>query len=267
MKITKLDPEPIYVIPYHYSSKGNSLVSGEYPIFHAQVDKLPSGTEAIFVTSDLQGVEMTENGESRLLGHVLVETLCTLSQQQIVPPTSQIGIILGGDLYSGDTADSRGVSGDVTSIWLDFGQHFQWVAGVAGNHDRFGNNASPSFGDDNNLYFLDGRVCNIQTLKLAGISGIIGNPRKLLRRSETEFVQLIEEIIRSNPDIFILHEGPDHPTAPYKGRTSIRLALETASNLLAIFGHCYWPAPLYELNSNVQLLNVDSRGVLLTTIK
>lgn len=264
MKIIKLYPHPLHQIPYLYSGKGGTMASGEYPIYHAHVDKLPVGTSAIFVTSDLQGVEIAESGESRLLGHVIVETLGNLSHQQTIPPTSEIGIILGGDLYSGDTADARGVSGDINSIWQDFGQHFQWVAGVAGNHDRFGTKPSPSFDNDSNLYFLDGDIRNIQSFALAGISGIIGNPRKFLRRSESEFVQLIEELTKNNLDILILHEGPDHPTEPYKGRTSIRHALEKASDLLVIFGHCYWPVPLYEMSKNVQLLNVDSRGVLLT---
>ena len=34
--------------------------------------------------------------------------------------------------------DKRGGSGDVTGVWLAFADIFQWVAGVAGNHDTFG---------------------------------------------------------------------------------------------------------------------------------
>jgi len=58
------------------------------------------------------------------------------------------------------------------------------------------------------------------------------------------------ELTRSNPDILIFLEGPDHPTEPYKGRTSIQLALEKVSDLLVTFGHCYCPVPLIELNNN-----------------
>jgi hypothetical protein len=61
-----------------------------------------------------------------------------------------------------------------------------------------------------------------------------------------------------------LHENPDYPTKPHKGRTNNRTSLENTSDLLAAFDHCYWPEPLYELNNQVQFINVDSRVLLLT---
>ena len=265
MKIIEFSPKILHQIPYRYSGKAKTLAFGEYPIHHAFVDKLPKNTNAMFVTSDLQGVEISQSGSGRLLGHVLVETLLELSTQTIIPPASVIGDELASELFSSYAADSRGASGDVTSTRRTFGLHFQWVARVAGNHDRFGAEPKPKFDGDTHLHFLDGNIIDMHSYKFAGISGIIGNTRKILRRSETEFIQTLRILTMQNPELLIPHEGPDHPIKPYKGRTSICTALENTTDLMVVFGHCFWPEPLYQMNNNVQLLNVDSRGLLLST--
>ena len=71
----------------------------------------------------------------------------------------------------------------------------------------------------------------------------------------------------SLPDILILHEGPNGPDAKLIGNQSIRAELATANELLVICGHSHWKVPMTTLFPGVQVLNVDSRVVVLTVAK
>lgn len=203
----------------------------------------------------------------RLLGEVLADELITLCEAGNVPPRDRVGILLAGDLHPGPILEKRGGSGDVRSVWRAFAEQFLWVAGVAGNHDHFG--AAPKdledFRRQPRVHFLDGDLVDAQGLRIGGVSGIIGKPRKLWRKDEATYVRLVGELLDRRPDVLVLHDGPDVPESGYKGTPAIREAIGLhGQDVIVVRGHAYWKQPLVALKHGVQVLNVDGRAVLLT---
>jgi Icc-related predicted phosphoesterase len=261
MRITAISDHPIHQIPFITAASSNrGAIEMVLPILLAQVDSLPPGLEAIIATSDLQGIEPKTR---RLLGHAVAEELETLADLGQIPSPQTTGIIFAGDLY-GQT-DKRGGAGDVREVWQAFSRHFRWVAGVAGNHDRLGDTPEDIkiFKKGRGINYLDGEIAVVDGLRLAGISGIIGKPSKLFRRSEKDFKRTIRQLLKELPDILVMHEGPNAPEAKLMGNESIRSELAKASKLLVICGHSYWKVPAITLPNEVQVLKVDSRVVVL----
>ena len=261
MQISSISDHPIHQIPYVTAAPGNSgVVERILPVLLAEVDFLPPGLDAIIATSDLQGIDTKEG---RLLGHLVAEELEILASHGKIPSRRKTGIILAGDLYA--QIDKRGGMGDVREVWEAFNSCFRWVAGVAGNHDSFGNTLEEikAFKDKRGMHYLDGDIVGVDGVCIAGISGIIGNKNKPFRRSEKEFIKVMRELINKFPDLLILHESPNDLDAKLLGNESIRAELEGVSKLLVICGHCYWKTPISCLPKQVQVLNVDSRVVVL----
>ena len=172
VEILSIDPTPIHHIPYQCASSGKRGITNTIlPIYLRMVDRLPSNLGALVITSDLQGIDPDTN---RLMGHRVAEEFESLIDNlDRIPNSLQTGAILAGDLYA--TLTRRGGLGDVRSIWQDFRRRFRWVAGVAGNHDSFGEDRADfdKFNRIANLYHLDGRIVRVDELDLAGISGLI----------------------------------------------------------------------------------------------
>lgn len=261
MQITSISNHPIHQIPFITSAPDNKGVVGRIlPVLLAQVDFLPPDLDAIIATSDLQGISPKDG---RLLGHLVAEELEILASHGKIPSPKKTGIILAGDLYA--RIDKRGGRGDVREVWQAFNCCFRWVAGVGGNHDSFGKTPEEikAFKDNRDIHYLDGNIACVDLVRIAGISGIIGNKNKPLRRPEEEFIKFMRELINKFPDILILHETPNDPDANLLGNESIRIELESANKLLVICGHCHWKTPISNLSKKVQVLNVDSRVVVL----
>lgn len=261
VQITSISEYPIHQISYITAAPGNKgVVEQVLPVLLAEVDFLPPGLDAIIATSDLQGIDAKEG---RLLGHLVAEELEILASHGKIPSRRKTGIILAGDLYA--QLDKRGGIGDVREVWEAFNSCFSWVAGVAGNHDSFGNTSEDikAFKDKRGINYLDGNIVDIDGVRIAGISGIIGNKNKPFRRPDKAFRKVMRELINKFPDILILHESPNDLDAKLLGNESIRAELEGVSNLLVICGHCYWKTPIIHLPKQVQVLNVDSRVVVL----
>ena len=175
----------------------------------------------------------------------------------------QVGVLLAGDFYTVPGLDKRGGTGDVRSVWQAFADAFDWVAGVAGNHDLFGETATrPNFAHP--TYFLDGDCVEVAGLSVAGLSGIPGNPRRPWRRPEDDFIELVEELAFQAPDILIVHEGPEAPESGCRGSGRMRQTIEQFEPMLVVRGHSHWRRPLAELSNAAQVLNVDARVVILT---
>jgi 3',5'-cyclic-AMP phosphodiesterase len=261
MYITSITLQPIHQIPF-IAPPSNAFGVGNQmlPVLSAQVDYLPPGLEAIIATSDLQGIDPNNQ---RLLGHLVANELENLAEQGHIPSPEKTGIILAGDFYA--QKEKRGGDGDVREVWQAFNRCFRWVAGVAGNHDHFGKTLEEIniFKTELGINYLDEEITCIDEISIAGIAGIIGNKTKHFRRSEKDFIQAIQELVSQSPNILILHEGPNHPEAKLKGNESIRVELATASNLLVICGHSHWNVPVTTLSQEVQVLNVDSRVVVM----
>ncbi|KFE67217.1 hypothetical protein DB31_8570 [Hyalangium minutum] len=141
----------------------------------------------------------------------------------------------------------RGASGDVRSVWNAFASQFRWVAGVAGNHDTFGTSRERErFLQQPGLYLMDGEVHEVDGLRLGGVSGIIGRTDKPGRRAEADQLKRIQGVLRQEPEVLVLHEGPDFPPGDLRDNSAIREAVEAREELLVV---C--------------VLNVDARAVLL----
>lgn len=263
MRILSISDHPIHQIPYIAAASGGGMIEKYLPVLSGEVDCLPPGLEAMIVTSDLQGLDPKNQ---RLLGHLVVEELEGLAAQKKIPSPSQTGVILAGDLYA--QMNKRGGQGDVRLVWQAFSQCFRFVAGVAGNHDNFGNDPKEfqEFQKRQGIHYLDGRIAAIGNFRIAGISGIIGKIGKPFRRSQKEFTRTIKLLVEESPDILVLHQGPSNPEANLLGDESVRVELMSASDVLVICGHCYWKTPVTILPEGLQVLNVDSRVVVLKPI-
>jgi Icc protein len=270
MRILGFDDEPLHEILYLEAAPRGGSAPRRLPIMRGRVDRLPDGLDALLVASDLQGVapSWSSGGQSVLLGEVLAEEIERLAGEGIVPPTAAVGAILAGDLYSAPGGDKRGASGDVRDVWLAFASVCRWVVGVAGNHDRFGNEREAGrFRGEPGVHLLDGETVVVDGLRIGGVSLIIGNPAKPGRRSEDDFLDSLQRVLDEQPDIVILHEGPDG-NAGQRGNPHIRARLAAGAAALTICGHDHWHEPLAELDTRgrerLQVLNVDARAVLLT---
>nr|QLH55506.1 hypothetical protein [Myxococcus sp.] len=268
MRILTLDPKPVHEWPHLSAAPRGGVETRNLPLLHGKVDTLPTGLDALVVTSDLQGVapHASLGGAVALLGEVLAEGLASLGAEGVLPPAEHTGVILAGDLYSDDTARVRGASGDVRPVWDAFGGWFRWVVGVAGNHDTFGTAREQAtfFRQRPHQQLLDGDVAEVDSLRVGGVGGIIGRPGRLGRRDEEDFLQSVAQVLNQAPELLVLHQGPDAPALGLRGSASIREALPAQGELLVVCGHAHWETPLVSLPSGVQVLNVDSRAVLLT---
>jgi Icc-related predicted phosphoesterase len=270
MKILDITP-PLIELPFLNAGRGpGGFYEDRLPVHCATVDQLPQGLCAIIATSDLQGRERMRNSVSRplrLLGEVLPELLVSRILPELeIAQGGDIGIILAGDFYTVPALDRRGGSGDVTAVWQAFADQFAWVAGVAGNHDTFGDSPSPRHGlrNSQNVHYLDGEVAEVGGLRIAGIGGIIGNPQKLHRRTEDDYLAVLESLLESNCDVLVMHDGPDAPAAGERGSALVRELIELYPPTLVVRGHAHWQSPLVELVNGTQVLNVDARVVVLT---
>ncbi len=268
MRILNLEEKPFVELPFLNAGRGiGSFFEDLLPVFVGTVDRMPQGVDALVVTSDLQGREhfqFQSEAELRLLGEWLPKVL----RESVIPlihsSAEQVGVLLCGDFYTVPNLDKRGGSGDVTSVWNAFGSEFSWVVGVAGNHDTFGTDPfrPPTFRPP--LYFLDCNSKTVSGLEVAGISGIVGNPAKAWRKTAESFENFIFSLANKQPDILLMHDGPNAPKFGYLGTPSIRESLGLLDRPLVIRGHAHWENPLVETANGLQILNVDARVVILT---
>jgi predicted phosphodiesterase len=189
-----------------------------------------------------------------------------LEKHEKIPSLASTGVVLAGDLDVRENLDCRGGSGDVLAVWKAFERRCRWAVGVAGNHDSFG--SKPRRGIDPgdlrrqpNIHFLDGSMVELDGLKIAGLSGIVGNPRRPFRRRESDYVDAVSKLRQSRPDILIWHDGPEVPQFGFQGNSAVREALEKERSMLVICGHSHWESPLALLNNGTQIVNVGGRVI------
>ena len=227
---------------------------------------MPDGLSGVIVASDLQGMSTSAHygGESRLLGEVVAEAAFDLGRTGLIPESDSLGVLLCGDLYSAPGADQRGATGDVRPVWKAFGSMFRWVVGVSGNHDEFGSarHAERFFRSTEGLHLLDGDVLELDGIRIGGVGLVIGNPEKRGRRSEEDFMSRLSEVVNRHPDVLLLHEGPEI-SRRQRGNVNISDRLREAAVPMVISGHVYWEEPVGQLGSVTQVLNVDSRVLVL----
>ena len=108
----------------------------------------------------------------------------------------------------------------------------------------------------------DPQAAELDTLRIGGVSGIIGDPGRPNRHTEEDFATRLENVCRRRPDIVVLHESPGIPERGLAGKPFITDVLARAGPALVACGHVYWQTPLVQLG-RVQVLNVDGRAVVL----
>ncbi len=266
MRILTLDEVPSHSWPYQSAAPRGGTQTVWFPLLRGTVDTLPDEVSALLVLSDLQGVapHALQDGAVALLGEVLADELAILGELGELPMPGTIGVVLAGDLYSDANANVRGASGDVRAVWQAFAEHFRWVVGVAGNHDTFGGAREQArFQQRPGIHLLDGDVVDLEGLRVGGVGGIIGNADKPGRRDEAEHLRQLGATLRESPELLVLHQGPDVEGTRLRGSPVIRECVSKRKGLLVVCGHAHWVTPLATLQGDVQVLNVDSRVVLL----
>ncbi|MDA7950188.1 MAG: metallophosphoesterase [Pirellulaceae bacterium] len=271
MKIKYFNNDPICTFPFLNAGWGpDSFYVDQLPVHVGQVTSLPKGIDAIIATADLQGREQfkkTVAGPPRLLGEVLPDQLCNMLPSLGVSP-ERTGVILAGDFYTVPNLDRRGGTGNVNSVWRAFASKFKWIVGVAGNHDTFGSSLAPRSRIAPNANYLDGNDVVLDGLRIAGLGGIIGNPQKPHRKTDQDFAGKLDSMLRAEPDILVLHDGPDDTVQGQKGSPIIRQTVERYEETryeetLLIRGHSEWAQPLALLANDTQVLNVHCRVAIL----
>jgi hypothetical protein len=266
IRIVKIDP-PFHSLSCRVAMSGGHSGLEKIPFFRAFATGLPSGLDGLICTSDLQDVPCGGEPDfaSRMLGEVVAEELLLLAQMGEIPPANRQGVILVGDLYAFPEAAERGGKGYVRPVWTAFRERFRWVAGVAGNHDLFGdgNTELDALKGEREVFYLDGNSWRMDGLQVAGIGGIIGRPTKPFRRTEPDYLHALVQLIGAKRDVLVLHEAPEGPAAGLIGLGSVSAALEKGPAGLVICGHKEWAYPLCELANTTQILNVNLQVVLL----
>lgn len=267
MKILELNSNPIVEFDFlNAGRRPNQFYVDKLPVHVGKVDRLPDGVDALVVTADLQGREafpdQRQSDELRLLGEVLPQMLRPMLAEIGISSDANVGAILAGDFYTYPDLHGRGGTGDVTHVWHAFADEYCWVVGVAGNHDTFGDSKGMSTSRAQ-VHFLDNDRINLAGLKIAGLSGVVGNIKKNFRRTKEDYLDAVESLLSDETDIMIMHDGPDADESGFKGIQEVREIMELTRPRLVVRGHSHWPRPLVELENDVQVLNVDATVVIL----
>jgi Icc-related predicted phosphoesterase len=145
-------------------------------------------------------------------------------------------------------------------VWLAFAAAgCPVVYGVAGNHDEVTASQVAELGPD--VALLDGSRRSYGGITVAGVSGVVGDPERVLRRAEKDFLGLVEKVTTPAPDALLLHEGPEGERAGQRGRASLRSLLERRAPALTLCGHVHWDEPVASLGAG-HVINVDARVVI-----
>lgn len=274
MRLSGFAPSTVHQIPYNNAPRqGRQPELGVLEIVTVPAVGL-GDLGALVLTGDLQFREVRRRGDdrpARMLGESLAEELACLCEMGELPPASEVGVILTGDLYCEPSLTSRGGSGDVRGTWKAFARYFRFAAGVMGNHDTFEDSATiregaalRSFPVGHGVHLLDVSTIELGGLRIAGVGGIIGDPKRPRRRSEDDYVDKVGLMLsRRRPDLLVLHESPGFPERGLRGSTRLREVIEARPPSLVVCGHIHWESPFIELSSGVQILNVDARCVVL----
>jgi len=271
MRIVEFQDQPFHCLRYANVSKSRAVVTERLPFFRAEVDGLPDGLDAIIATADLQGRELAKDYDrpTRLLGEMLADEIDSLRSLKKVPPRERMAIIVAGDLFVHPQMHRRGGLGDVRSVWLALARVGRWIAGVAGNHDVFNSSHPPdplvldrNFVNKPGVHLLDGTIIKIDGLRIAGLSGIVGDPRRPFHRHEQDFADAMGRLASAGSDLIITHDGPDVENTTLPGWASARRALEASRPTLVVRGHRHWDTPLAVLANGTQVLNVHARVVV-----
>ena len=228
MRMLGTRPERLTTIPYRAARPGGGTHNVQLSVEKLRVDRLPAGCDALLAAGDLQGIAPSPlGGEPGLLGIAVADYLSVWADSGLLPPADRVGALLTGDLYSAPDADMRGASGSVLDVWLAFvAAGCPMVIGVAGNHDEVTPPQVAELGSD--VALLDGDRRAFGGITVAGVSGVVGDPSRVRRRTEADFLDRIEQATAPVPDVLLLPRRAgrnlDRPTGQCAGATTARTA-------------------------------------------
>lgn len=237
---------------FYRSSGGNGRRGLKLPILACRYRSHLDARPTFLATADLQGREV--GLANRLLGEHLAEEIMELQQLGELPKLDLC--LLCGDFYDYPDLHKMGGTGDVTAAFNALSRVAELTVAVLGNHDEIRRESLRS-----NIDVLDGTVGWYGELRIGGVSGIIGNPRRNQRKTDAEFLTALRSCSRSSVDIVLLHQGPAGPTPSHAGLDLINQELSTRNDLLVLCGHCHWPDPFHTEGRNL-FCNVDARAIV-----
>ena len=265
MQFLAVADEPAFSVVYRSATHGRGTVDVTLPVERLFTNDLPPGISGLLVTSDLQGHVM-QGGTQVLLGLALAAAFGDYCRQRNFE-RSTVGVLLAGDLYAIDDLTQRGGVGDVRPVWRAFAQRAAFVAGVAGNHDAFGRSLDDlhEFAAEPGMSLLDvgtpGLASHVECLglRIAGVSGIVGNPSRPWRKEPDAYVDAVATAMGTVPDILLLHQNPALPGVRRDEMTRLTQLLAVAGRGLVVFGHAFSPQSRITLG-RCQLLATEGRA-------
>jgi hypothetical protein len=268
LSIRSIAAQPFFELEYQNAGPGGGRIAERLPWLRGEVEGLPAGLDALVLTADLQGraiVPVAGGTAWVLLGVAVADAYAGLAAEGRVPAQDRTLAILAGDLYTVPLANQRGGTGDVREVWRAFSCTFHAVAGVAGNHDLFGETRGEreAFRREPGIHLLDGGLAEVAGLRIAGVGGIPGDPRKVNRVEPRDFAGRVEALVREHLDLLVLHAGPPVPEQSLPGAEVVLGALGFARELAVVCGHVHWKHPRASLRPGLEVVNVDARVLLL----
>lgn len=261
MHLLSLDVAPFFELPYLSAMPGGGRGQVRLPFLAGVVRGLPAELDAIVLCSDLQGRTPGPEG-LMLLGEAVPDVFAWLAAEGRVPPLARVGAVLAGDLYAEPAASARGATGEVRPVWSAFAGRFRWVAGVLGNHDLLDGRAGARAGTlPANAHLLDGDAVDLDGLAIGGVSGIVGKPTKPNRKADVDYLRMLRRVA-AHVDLVVTHEPP-LGAEDQRGSALVREGLDGARATLAVCGHAHWREPRLRWPGGPEVLNVDSRVVVL----
>jgi hypothetical protein len=260
LRVENLDSRPIVTIPYEYLESGGKVKQAELPVLSGIASGIPDVLDAIIVASDLQGVEPAGSaiGAQRPLGAVAAAWFHEMGLSGVIPRPERTGVVLAGDLHVDASLRERGGRGDVTAIWELFTSGMRWVVGVPGNHDSFKTTETGKveWTGSGTCHLLDGATADVDSMRIAGLGGVIGRSEKPFRRVEPDYLAALRRLCGAGPDLVVLHQSPDGRQEGCDGSVPIRDCLESMTPRFVVSGHTLWREPLATLHNGSQVLNV-----------
>ncbi len=256
---------PLFSVAYRSAAHGRGTVDVNLDVQRVYVSGLPASLTGMLVTSDLQGWSSSAKGPV-LLGMALAAALGKHCQANGIA-SERVGVLLAGDLFAIDDVSQRGGVGDVREVWRAFAAHASFVAGVAGNHDAFGRTPADvvEFSADPATTLLDVGTLGLEThverhgLRIAGVSGIVGNANRPWRKEPDAFVDAVASAMATEPHIMLLHQNPALPGVRRDEQTRLTQLLAAAGRGIVVFGHAFSPQAVIKLG-RCQLLATEGRA-------
>jgi Icc protein len=204
---------PVFLVPFL-----GTTVMQELWVHRIFVEGLPPTLDALFVTSDLQGWARRPDGP-RLLGFAVADELLDHCRASGLDPR-RIGVLLAGDLYRARGSAAREVASATCarSGARSRRRSGSWPGSPATTTRSARAPATCcAFAQEEGIHLLDSGTEGLLPgaeclgLRLAGVSGIVGNPIRPWRKTREEMTAALARVAQLGADVLLLHQNPSLP--------------------------------------------------------